>query len=396
MLDPKKYLIDLNSIKPGTKVLVRADLNLSLGHERLDESIRILRTKPLIKSLIKKKAHITILTHLGRPNLGFDSIFSTGHLRSLLERVYGVKVALDARWPYVKNEPRVNNESTILLAENVRFLKGETENDPELSKLMAEGYDIYIQEAFATMHRQHASNYGIIDYVPSYIGPLFAKELEALKAIQDFECPKVAVIGGGKSSGKLQFVRKLLSEFDTILLGGQMATLFMVASDNLIGGASFDPELITEAKEILQLSENQKFANIILPKDVWVSNAGNLSLKTVPLLVDSKANLVDIGPLTIDFFREFIMQAGGVLQNGPMGIIENSRCFEGTRAILQFLSQSPAVTILGGGDTAAAIRKAGIDLYSYDFVSTGGGAMLYGITHEEIPSLKKIEACWCT
>lgn len=392
MHDAEKLLFDFKSIKPGTKILVRADLNLSLNGNHLEQSLRITRTIPLIRRLLRAKAHVTVVTHLGRPGIGFNDIFSTRQLVTALEQAYRTRVVFNQDWPFCK---KLDVTEALVLAENVRFLQGEKTNNPILAREMAAGYDLCIMEAFATAHRKHASNYGILEHVPTYIGPLFLDELRSLEKIKQFKSPKIAVIGGGKSSSKLQFVEKLVQDFNAVLLGGQMANLFMASAGYFVGEAEFDPILMQEAKAIYEMSKQPNAADIIFPKDFWVSRADRLSLKTTPMTRAEGAAIVDIGPLTTSHYGRLIKEAKSVLQNGPMGIIENSRCFEGTRAILQEISESSAVSVLGGGDTGESVRRAGIDMDQYDFISTGGGAMLYGVCNDNFPCIEKLKASLC-
>lgn len=392
MYDYEKLLIDFSQIKPGSKVLVRADLNLTISGNDIASSLRIDRTVPLIKQLLKKGAHITLVTHLGRPNVGFNDIYSTRQLVPVLEKIIKKPIIFNNNWPYCK---KLDMTNAVILAENVRFLQGEVRNNPELAKEMASGYDFFVMEAFASAHRMHASTYGVMNHCKSFIGPLFLRELQALQTIKSFKKPKVAIIGGGKSSSKLEFVKKLVHDFDSVLLGGQMASLFMAAEGYFIGDVNFDQELLTQAKEIYLMSQKPEYADLIMPKDLWVSSNDSLSLKTTPLSRAEGLNIVDIGPLTTRHFDGIIKEADSVLQNGPMGIIENSRCFEGTRAILNSIADSRATSILGGGDTSESIRRAGINIGKYNFVSTGGGAMLYGVAHDEFPAVERLKACLC-
>lgn len=392
MFDYEKLLLDYNQIKPGCKILVRADLNLTITSDTLVASLRIERTIPLIKKLINYGAHVTLLTHLGQPSIGFDDLYSTRQLVPILEKLLKKKVIFNHSWPHTK---KLDVTGALVLSENVRFLQGEIENTPSLASDMAAGYDLYILEAFASAHRMHASNYGVMDYCKSYLGPMFVSELQAIQRIKQFKSPKVAIIGGGKSSSKLVFVKQLVKDFDVVLLGGQMANLFMVAEGLFAGDICFDSELVREAKAVYDLSKMSNTAELILPKDLWVSSNDTLSLRTTPLKKVTGLNIVDIGPMTANFYNEIIQNANSILQNGPMGIIENNRCFEGTRAILKSISESKAVSILGGGDTNDSIRRAGIEINDYDFVSTGGGAMLFGITHDYFPAVERLKACLC-
>lgn len=388
-----QFLPDLKKVTPGTKVLVRADLNISTSGDDISQDLRLLGTVPLIRALINQGAHVTLATHLGRPKVGYDDLYSNRQLINSLETIYKAKVVFNNQWPFGK---KLDVTGSVVLTENVRFLQGEMENESGIAKQMAQGYDIFILESFATSHRKHASNYGIINYCPSYLGPLFVKELENISSIREFSSPRVAIVGGGKSDSKLKFVSKLVDSFEAVLLGGQMASLFMESRGLYAGENNFSQELIAHAREIFDLSQKSGKAKIILPKDLWIiDKAGDLSLRTTPLS-QAIGNVVDIGPMTTSYYSEIIKDASSVLQNGPMGIIENKRCFEGTRAILQAIADSPAESILGGGDTNSAIMRAGLEVSNFNFVSTGGGALLHYVAENTLPVMKKLEGCVCS
>lgn len=388
-----KLLFDLKQLKPGMKVLVRADLNISTSTEDLALDPRIQGTAPLIKALLNKDIHVTLVTHLGRPKVGYDAIYSTRRLVNVLEKVYNSEVVFNNNWPFAK---KLHVKKAVVLTENVRFLQGELNNDPEMAKQMVEGYDVFILEAFATSHRMHASNYGVMNYCPSYLGPLFIEELKNVNRIKEFPEPRVAVVGGGKSASKLKFLVKLQENFQAILLGGQMASLFMEANGFYAGDNNFTPDMLDVAREVYDIGQKGEKAKIILPKDLWlISRAGDLSLKTVPLS-QATGNVVDIGPMTAAYYDEIIKDAGSVLQNGPMGVIENKRCFDGTRSVLKSIADSKADSLLGGGDTNSSIMRAGLERANFGFVSTGGGALLSAVTEGTCPALKKLEGVLCS
>ena len=389
----KQFAVDFDKIKPGHKILVRADLNLTLSGNMLDSCYRATRIAPLIKRLLKLGAHVTLTTHLGRPKVGFNELLSTRQIAPVLREVFGVDIFFNSAWPFSK---KLDLKNVVVLTENVRFLQGEQENDASLAKEMAKDYDMFILEAFGTAHRNHASNFGIIDHCDSYLGPLFLEELRMVNTVMNFKQPKIAVIGGGKNSSKLRYMKKLVEDFQMILLGGEMANLFMASQGYNVGKASFSQELIQAADKIYKLSKRVNHAEILFPQDLWLKGpTGELSLEAVPIS-NFNCDIVDIGPITSKHYAKIINKAGGVLQNGPMGVIENVGCFEGTRSILDAVSNSPAECILGGGDTAKSIRCSGLDLSKFGAISTGGGALLHAVTNGSFDVLDKFKACSCT
>lgn len=390
MFDPSCLEFKLDDVK-GKKILIRADLNISVNDISFYNH-RVERIAPLIKRLINFGAHITLVTHIGRPGGQYDFMTSTSRICEKLEKSFNAEIVMNVDWPNNKN---LNIYGCVVLAENVRFFRGEEENDPELAKKMAAGYDYFILEAFGTAHRKHASNYGILDHCTSFLGPLFVQELKALEMLRKFQQPRVAIIGGGKNSSKIDFIAYLLNSYQKILLGGQMANLFMAADGYTKGINDFDSMLIEKARELLAISRTSGKSDIVFPKDLWIKKySGNLVLKQTPLIKDEGA-VVDLGPSTTNMYKDFIHGAGSILKNGPVGLIENSRCFEGTRAILQHISESKAQSFLGGGDTGESVRRARIDLSSFDFISTGGGALLYGLCNGTYPPVEKLKAMMC-
>ncbi len=392
----KKTLKDLDV--QGKKVLVRVDFNVPFSKEDssvITDDSRIVAALPTIKYLLDNKAKVILMSHLGRPKGEPKPEFSLAPVAKRLEELLGktVKfldsdVVVDEK---VKEEVENLKEEEVALLQNTRYRKEETKNDPEFSKELASLADLYVNDAFGTSHRAHASNVGVSSLLPSALGFLVQKEVEIMgKAIQDPERPFVAILGGAKVSDKIGVIENLLNKVDTILIGGGMAYTFLKAQGKEIGKSLLEEDKIDLAKELLNKAE-EKGVELILPVDFSVTdefspNAKAQYVDEIPADLES----LDIGPKTIKLFSDKLKDAKTVVWNGPMGVFEFEEFAKGTNAIAKAMTETDAVTIVGGGDSALAVEKAGLkDKITH--VSTGGGASLELLEGKVLPGIDAVE-----
>lgn len=390
-----KLTIDSLELK-GKKVLVRVDFNVPLNDElQITDDIRITAALPTVKKIISDGGKAILMSHLGRPKGKVNPAMSLKpaavRLSELLDTE--VKFAPDCVGEQVAKIIEKLQDGEVLLLENLRFHEAETKNDPEFAKQLAEFGDVYVNDAFGSAHRAHASTEGVTKYIDTCAaGYLMQKELDYLgKAIAEPQRPFTAILGGAKISGKIDVIENLLSKVDTLIVGGGMAYTFFKAMGREIGTSLLEEEKVDLAKETLEKAEkaNVKF---LLPIDTAVtSEFSNDSPKEV---VDSdnipaeKMGL-DVGPKTIELFAGEILKSKTVVWNGPMGVFEFENYALGTNAIADSLAKATengAVTIVGGGDSAAAIKKAGLDS-KVSHVSTGGGASLEFLEGKVLPGV---------
>ena len=392
----KKTLKDLDV--QGKKVLVRVDFNVPFSKEDssvITDDSRIVAALPTIKYLLDNKAKVILMSHLGRPKGEPKPEFSLAPVAKRLEELLGktVKfldsdVVVDEK---VKEEVENLKEEEVALLQNTRYRKEETKNDPEFSKELASLAELYVNDAFGTSHRAHASNVGVSTLLPSALGFLVQKEVEIMgKAIQDPERPFVAILGGAKVSDKIGVIENLLNKVDTILIGGGMAYTFLKAQGKEIGKSLLEEDKIDLAKELLNKAD-EKGVELILPVDFAVTdefspNAKAQYVDEIPADLES----LDIGPKTIKLFADKLKDAKTVVWNGPMGVFEFEEFAKGTNAIAEAMTETDAVTIVGGGDSALAVEKAGLkDKITH--VSTGGGASLELLEGKVLPGIDAVE-----
>lgn len=376
----------------GKKVLVRCDFNVPLDAEyNITDETRINAALPTIKYLLNSGAAVILCSHLGRPKGGFEAKFSLAPVAKSLSQKLGftVKLAKDVVGPDAKALAAAVKPGEAVLLENVRFEPGEEKNDPALSKELASMADIYVSDAFGTVHRAHSSTAGVAAFLPAVAGFLIGKELDFLGgAITNPVRPFVAILGGAKVKDKIGVITNLLDKVDTLLIGGGMAYTFIKAQGGEIGGSLLDAERIDLAKELLEKAK-AKGVKMLLPVDNLAGDAfsNDCNIK----LVDAKAipegfQGMDIGPRTIELFSAEIAKAKTVVWNGPMGVFEMPNFAEGTLAIAKAMASSSATTIIGGGDSAAAVTQMGLaDKMSH--ISTGGGASLEFLEGKELPGV---------
>ena len=367
------------------RVLIRADLNVPFAGSTITNDLRIRASLPTIELAIAKGAGVLIVSHLGRPEAGVNNAhLSLQPVAERLETLLSHPVELVTDWGNGLNL----DPGEVKLLENIRFHPGETKNDPELARSLASLCDVYVNDAFGTAHRAHASTHGIAKYAPeSCAGILLASEIEALeKALANPKRPLVAVLGGSKISGKLEVLHNLKSVADTLLVGGGMANTLLLAADVDVGNSLVENELIDDAEAILQAAE------IALPVDLMTTetiDSGSHAFLRLKDGIPSHEAIVDIGPETARQYAKTIASAGTVIWNGPMGIFEYPQFAEGTRVVADAMGGTDAFTLAGGGDTIAAIEQFEIS-DRVDYISTGGGAFLEFIEGKSLPGIEAL------
>jgi len=376
----------------GKRVIVRVDFNVPLDSEgNITDDKRIRGALPTIKYIIENGGKLILVSHLGRPKNGFEAKYSMKPAAERLSELLGKEVILakDVIGEDAKAKAAALKEGEILMLENVRFHKEETKNDPDFAKELASMADIYVNDAFGTAHRAHASTAGLADYLPSACGFLIKKELDIMgKALDNPERPFVAILGGAKVSDKISVIENLIDKVDTLIIGGGMAYTFFKAQGHGVGKSICEDDKVELASNLLAKAK-EKGVNLLLPVDNVVGKEfdANTEAKTVPseAIPDDWMGL-DIGEETIKLFSEAIKGAKTVVWNGPMGVFEMERFANGTRKIAEALANSDAVTIVGGGDSAAAVEQLGFaDKITH--ISTGGGASLEFLEGKELPGI---------
>ncbi len=376
----------------GKRALLRVDFNVPTDKngEVLDDA-RIKATLPTITYLLDHGAAVIAMSHLGRPNGKPQEKFSLKRMGKYLQGLLKapVIIANDCVGEEVRQLAADLKPGSVLLLENVRFHPEEEKNDPSFSKELAELGDVYVNDAFGTAHRAHSSTCGVADYLPAYAGLLMEKEVEMLNSVlRDPIPPRMAILGGAKVADKLALINNLLDRMDYILIGGGMANTFLQAQGKEIGRSLFEPDLINEAASILAKAANNN-VKIMLPIDVVI--AGEVSANAQGQIIDLEKMpvdkmIVDIGPKTVAMFNEAIMKAKTVVWNGPLGVYEYPQFSKGTREIALALAKSSASSVIGGGDSAAAIQDMGLE-DSITHISTGGGATLEFLEGLQLPGV---------
>ena len=381
--------IDVN----GKKVLVRCDFNVPLDENgNITDDRRIVSSLKTIKYLLENNAKVILCSHLGRPKGEFNEKYSlkpvAKRLSELLEQE--VKLAQDVIGDSAKKLVKNIKEGEAILLENVRFHKEEEKNDEEFSKQLASFADIYVNDAFGTAHRAHASTQGVSKFLPAVSGFLIEKEIEFLgSALENPKRPFVAILGGAKVSDKIAVIENLLDKVDTLLIGGGMAFTFLKSQGHKIGKSICEDDKLELARDILDKA-NKKGVKILLPTDSVVSTeySDNVKAQTVHSVdIPDGMEGLDIGPRTVYDFCSVLKDAKTILWNGPLGVCEFSQFVKGTEAIAQTIGElEDAITIIGGGDSAAAIEKIGLaDKMTH--ISTGGGAALEFMEGKVLPGI---------
>ncbi len=389
----KKTIEDIDVV--GKKVLVRCDFNVPLQNGVITDDKRVRESLKTIKYLINHNAKVILMSHLGRPKGEFKPEFSLKPVRDLLAQLLNqdVKLAKDVIGEDAENLVENIKNGEVVLLENVRFHKEEEKNEPDFAKKLASFGDVFVNDAFGTAHRAHASTSGIADYIPAVSGYLIKKEIEVIGgALEKPKRPFVAILGGAKVSDKIGVINNLIDKVDVLIVGGGMAYTFFKAQGYGVGQSICENDKLDLAKQLLEKakSKNIKF---LLPVDTIVSdefkNDSNFKVAKIGEFPNDYMGM-DIGPETIKLFSDAIKEAGTVIWNGPMGVFEFDNFANGTCKIAEAVATSNAISIIGGGDSAAAVDKLGFaDKMTH--ISTGGGASLEFLEGLELPGIACLE-----
>ncbi len=379
----------------GKRVLCRCDFNVPIKGGVITSDKRIVAALPTIQYLINHGAKVILCSHMGKPKGEYKPELSLKVVADRLSELLGqtVIMAKDVAGEDAQAKAAALQDGQVMLLENTRFEKGETKNDPELSKKLASLADIFVNDAFGTAHRAHSSTAGVADYLPAVCGYLIQKEIGIMgKALADPERPFVAILGGAKVSDKLNVINNLLEKVDTLIIGGGMAYTFLAAKGYSVGKSLLDTEKIDYCKEMMAKAE-AKGVKLLLPVDTVIAASfpdpidGPIDVKTVAAdAIPDDMEGLDIGEESRKLFADAAKAAKTVVWNGPMGVFENPTLAQGTIAVAQALADSDAVTIVGGGDSAAACEQLGFaDKITH--ISTGGGASLEFLEGLELPGI---------
>ena len=377
----------------GKKVLVRCDFNVPQKEDgTITDNRRIVSALDTIKYLIEHNAKVILCSHLGRPKGEFKKEFSLAPVAEELSKLLGkeVKLAKDVIGPSAKELTDNMKEGDVVLLENVRFHREETDNDPEFAKKLASFADIYVNDAFGTAHRAHASTAGVAAYLPAVSGFLIEKEINFMgDALENPKRPFMAILGGKKVSDKIGVIEALLEKVDTLLIGGAMAYTFFKSMGYSVGDSICELDKLDLAQDIMKKAK-EKGVKLMLPVDTKVGKEFNPDTESKVVKyteIPDGWEGFDIGPETIKMYVEELKSAKTVVWNGPLGLSEFEQFAAGTDTIAEALANSDAITIIGGGDSAAAIERMGLsDKFSH--ISTGGGASLEFLEGKKLPGIE--------
>jgi phosphoglycerate kinase len=357
----------------GKRVLVRADLNVPMKDGVIQDDTRLQAVLPTLKYLLEQGCDVTVMTHLGRPGGKVVEKLRVKPVSEALNKLLGTEVKM---------------------LENTRFNPGEKENDPEFAKKLAGHGDVFVNDAFGTIHRAHASTVGVTEYLPSFAGLLVEKEVEVLSGIlKNPAKPICLVIGGAKIDTKIGLLQKFVDMADYFLIGGALANTFLAAKGYQVGKSLYQEDKVDTAREFLMAAE-AKSKEVYLPADFVVSEeisseavAENVYLDEV----EPEMRILDLGNATRKIFVSKIGEAGTIIWNGPMGMHEYPQFADGTKDAAEAIAESDATSVVGGGDSIDAINKFGIDKKKFSHISTGGGAMLEFLEGKELPGLEALK-----
>ncbi|MCK9525473.1 MAG: phosphoglycerate kinase [Limnochordia bacterium] len=385
----KKTIADVNV--QGLRVLMRVDFNVPMQDGVITDDKRIRAALPTIQHLVNQGGKVILMSHFGRPKGKVNEDMRMDPIAKRLSELLAkpVQKVNDCIGPEVKKAVDALQDGEVLVLENVRFYAEEEKNDPEFAKSLASLGDIYVNDAFGTAHRAHASTTGVANYLPAISGFLMEKELEFLGgALDEPKRPFVAILGGAKVKDKIGVIASLLDKADTLIIGGGMAYTFFKAQGYEIGNSLLDPERIDFCRDIIT-NAKEKGVELLFPVDIVVGR--ERTADTEHKVVDFKEmpadwEGLDSGPKTTELFSEAVKKAGTVVWNGPMGVFELEAFAAGTRGLAQALADSSAISIIGGGDSAAAVEQMGLaDKMTH--VSTGGGASLEFLEGQVLPGV---------
>lgn len=376
----------------GKRVLVRVDYNVPIKDGKVGDDTRIRAAMPTLNYLLEHGAAVILCSHLGRPKGGPDPKFSLKPVADYLSQLSGKPVAFaeDCVGPAAEAAAKALKPGGILLLENTRFHPEEEKNDLELAKKMAALADVYVNDAFGSAHRAHSSTEGVAHFLPAVAGFLMEEEIKYLgQAIADPKKPFVAILGGAKISDKIGVIRNLLAKADQVLIGGGMANTFFKAQGYPIGDSLVEDEVLDTARELLQLGGKR----LRLPVDMVVADKfdAEAASKTMPMgPVPDGWRIMDVGPETVKAYAKTVAGAGTVVWNGPMGVFEFAKFAKGTFGVAKAVAESKAISIIGGGDSVAAVSAAGLS-ERITHISTGGGASLEMLEGLVLPGLAALQ-----
>jgi phosphoglycerate kinase len=372
----------------GKRVLMRVDFNVPMQNGKVSDDKRIRASLPTIKYVLDQGASLILMSHLGRPKGGPDPEFSLRPAAEVLSSLLGipVKMAPDSVGAEVEALAKQLKPGEVLMLENTRFHAGEEKNDLNLARQMAALAEVYVNDAFGSAHRAHSSTEGVARFLPAVSGFLMEQELEYLgRAVSNPEHPYVAILGGAKISDKISVVETLLSKADKLIIGGGMANTFLAAKGYNMQDSLVETASIETAKSIMDKSGDK----LLLPVDAVIADKFEAEANTQVVDVDKIPagwRMMDIGPNSVEAFKATLKDAKLIVWNGPMGVFEMPKFAEGTFAIAKILADSGATTVIGGGDSASAVKKAGV-AKQMTHVSTGGGASLEFLEGKELPGV---------
>jgi phosphoglycerate kinase len=386
----KKMVTDLDV--GGKKVLVRVDFNVPIADGKVGDDTRIQAALPTINYLLEHNAAVILCSHLGRPKGEYDEQYSLKPVADYLGTLIDAEVhfAEDCIGEKAETAAVALEPGQVLVLENTRFHAGEKKNDPEMAEQLASLADLYVNDAFGSAHRAHASTAGVAEYLPAAAGFLLEKEIKYLgNTIAEPERPFVAILGGAKVSDKIGVIENLLEKADRILIGGGMANTFFKAQGYEMSDSLVEAEAVDTARMLLDKAGGK----LVLPVDMVIADAfdAGAAEKTMDVGdVPAGWRILDIGPRTVEAFDEIIQDAGTVVWNGPMGVFEFDRFAKGTFEVAKSLAKSKAIGIVGGGDSASAIKKSGLE-DKITHISTGGGASLEMLEGKVLPGLAALD-----
>lgn len=388
-MNPKKTMNDVE-VK-GKRVFVRVDFNVPMEDGKITDDTRIRAALPTIKHLVDEDAKVILASHLGRPKGEVVEDMRLTAVGNRLAELLGKPVLKldESVGETVKTAVHNMNDGDVVLLENVRFHKGEEKNDAELAKQFAELAEIYVNDAFGAAHRAHASTAGIAEYLPAVSGFLLQKELDVLgKALSDPERPFTAIIGGAKVKDKIGVTDHLLDKVDNLIIGGGLAYTFVKAQGHEIGNSLVEEDKIELAKEFMQKAKD-KGVNFLMPVDAVVASEFSKDADSKVVDIDAiPADWMglDIGPKTVALYADTIKNSKLIIWNGPMGVFEMEKFADGTKGVAEAMAETAGYTIIGGGDSAAAVEKFHV-ADKMDHISTGGGASLEFMEGKELPGV---------
>ena len=375
----------------GKKVLVRCDFNVPMKDGKITDETRINGALPTIKYLLSKNAAVILCSHMGRPKGEFNPAFSLAPVAKRLSELLGQEVVLaaDVIGEDAKAKAAALKPGEVMMIENVRFHKEEEKNDPAFAKELASMAEIYVNDAFGTAHRAHASTAGVADYLPAVCGYLIQKEISVMgKALSDPARPFTAILGGAKVSDKIGVINNLIDKVDTLIIGGGMAYTFMRALGNTTGTSICEEDKLELASDLMKKAR-AKGVSFLIPVDNIVAREYKEDADFMRIYSDAIPDGwmgLDIGPTTQELFTKTIAGSGTVIWNGPMGVSEWENFAAGTRAVAKAVAECGGISIIGGGDSAAAVEKLGYaDKMTH--ISTGGGASLEFLEGLELPGI---------